>query len=78
VKLIRYVRNCAWALARAHSRSGQAAAIGGYLGSGSAFDEAMASFGVAYADQTERDHRALREAARTGRIEVRMEPQDDS
>ena len=38
------------------------------LAAGDAFDEAIASFGVAYADQTERDHAAFVAAVRSGRI----------
>jgi uncharacterized protein (DUF2252 family) len=63
-----YAKVCAWALARAHSRSGNPAEIAGYLGSGPVFDEAIAAFGDAYADQTERDHAALVAAAKAGRI----------
>lgn len=50
---------CAWSLARAHARSGDRIAIAAYLGTGSAFDEAVTEFAAAYADQTERDHAAL-------------------
>ena len=39
-----YARLCAWTLARAHARSGDAIAIGAYLGSGERFDEALAEF----------------------------------
>jgi uncharacterized protein (DUF2252 family) len=60
---------CASTLARAHARSGDAMAIGAYLGSGHAFDSALADFAAAYADQTERDHRALVDAADNGRVE---------
>ena len=63
-----YAQVCAWALARAHARSGNPAEIAGYLGSGSVFDEAIADFGVAYADQTERDHQALVDGVKAGRI----------
>lgn len=73
-KLKRYLRNCGWALARAHARSGYAATISGYLGKSQAFDEAMAGFCGAYADQTERDHHALVAAAKDGRIAVTVEP----
>jgi uncharacterized protein (DUF2252 family) len=59
---------CGWTLARAHARSGDAIAIDAYLGSGEAFDCAMASFGETYADQNERDYRALQEAAQSGRV----------
>jgi uncharacterized protein (DUF2252 family) len=63
-----YAEVCAWALARAHARSGDPALISGYLGANGLFDEAIAGFAVAYADQTERDHAALVKAVRTGRI----------
>lgn len=49
-----YAEVCAWALARAHARSGNPAEIAGYLWQGDVFDEAIASFAVAYVDQTER------------------------
>lgn len=54
-----YGRVCGAVLARAHARAGSAAMIAGYLGGSSAFDEAVASFAVDYADVTERDHAAL-------------------
>ena len=63
-----YAEVCAWALARAHARSGNPATIAGYLGRGDVFDEALASFAVAYADQTERDHAALEAAIRSGKV----------
>lgn len=58
-----YAGVCGWALARAHARTGDSLAITGYLGASDRFDEAIASFGEAYADQTERDHAALQRAA---------------
>jgi uncharacterized protein (DUF2252 family) len=57
--LVAYARLCGWVLARAHARSGDAAAISGYLGSGDRFDRAVAAFAEAYADQTEADHAAF-------------------
>ena len=57
-----YGRICGWTLARAHARSGDRLAIAAYLGSSDAFDRAMASFAEAYADQNERDYKALRDA----------------
>jgi uncharacterized protein (DUF2252 family) len=66
--VIEYTALCGWALALAHARSGDASMISGYLGSGDAFDEAVTSFAVAYADQTERDHAALVKAVKDGRI----------
>jgi uncharacterized protein (DUF2252 family) len=65
-----YARLCAWTLARAHARSGDASALAGYLGSGDTFDRAIAVFAEAYADQNERDHAALRDAIASGRIEA--------
>jgi uncharacterized protein (DUF2252 family) len=59
---------CGWTLARAHARSGDRVAIGAYLGSGRAFDRAIGAFAETYADQNERDHAELEEAARAGRI----------
>jgi uncharacterized protein (DUF2252 family) len=63
-----YGRVCAWALARAHARSGDAARIAGYLGSNSTFDDAICEFAVEYADQNQRDYRAFIKAVREGRI----------
>ena len=43
--------------------------ISGYLGGSSdAFDAAMGKFALAYADQAERDHAALKDAVKNGRI----------
>ncbi|KAA9163603.1 DUF2252 domain-containing protein [Amycolatopsis acidicola] len=55
-----YGRLCGWTLARAHARSGDGVAIAAYLGSGPVFDHAVREFAVAYADQNELDHSALR------------------
>jgi uncharacterized protein (DUF2252 family) len=63
-----YAALCGWVLARAHARSGDAARVSGYLGKGDAFDEALAAFAAAYADQTERDYQAFRAAVRSGRL----------
>ncbi len=66
-----YARACGWMLARAHAKVSEVAPIAGYLGTSSdAFDEAMGSFGIAYADQAERDHAALKRAVRQGVITV--------
>ncbi|OKI02106.1 hypothetical protein A6A06_13535 [Streptomyces sp. CB02923] len=64
-------RLCGATLARAHARSGDRIAIAAYLGRSDAFDRALARFAESYADQNERDHRALAEAARDGRVEAR-------
>ena len=50
-----YAQVCGGILARAHARSGDRIAIAGYLGGGARFDEAIADFAGAYADQNEDD-----------------------
>lgn len=65
-----YAEGCAWALARAHAKSGDAALISGYLGNTTAFEGAIARFALAYADQNERDYDALTKAVRRGRVEA--------
>jgi uncharacterized protein (DUF2252 family) len=65
-----YTTLCGWALALAHAKSGDAAMIAGYVGKSNALDKAMARFAISYAEQTEKDHRALAEAAESGRISV--------
>jgi uncharacterized protein (DUF2252 family) len=71
-RMVLYGALCGWALARAHARSGDAARIAGYLGNGSAFDDAVVSFATAYADQAERDHAALVAAVKSGRISAEI------
>lgn len=71
--LTRYAALCGWTLARAHAKSGSSATISGYLGKGDQFDEAMCSFAVAYANQTERDYELFVNAERTGRIKALVE-----
>ena len=73
--MAQYAEFCGWSLARAHARSGSPAQISGYLGKSDVFDEAIADFSIAYADQTERDYDVLTKAARSGRIEVVTEPE---
>ena len=68
-----YGKLCAWALAKAHARSGDAASIAGYMGSSEVFDEAITEFAVEYADQTERDYRTFVKAVREGRIKATPE-----
>ena len=63
-----YLGVCGVCLARAHARSGDAAAISGYLGNGEVFDKAVSRFAMAYADQTERDYQALVSAIDKGQI----------
>ena len=65
-----YASVCGRALAKAHARSGDAVAISSYLGKGDKLDRAIASFAESYADQNDRDYRALKAAATSGRIKV--------
>jgi uncharacterized protein (DUF2252 family) len=65
-----YSSLCAWALALAHAKSGDAAMIAGYVGKSDELDEAMVKFAFAYADQTEKDYQALVSAVKSGRIKV--------
>lgn len=65
-----YLAVCSLCLARAHARTGDAAWISGYLGSGTVFDEAIGDFAMAYADQTEQDYQLLMEAVNSGRIQI--------
>jgi uncharacterized protein (DUF2252 family) len=63
-----YGRLCGWTLARAHARSGDRIAIAAYLGTGASFDHAVVQFSEAYAEQNERDYKALAKAVKSGRI----------
>ena len=51
-----------------HARSGDAAGLTGYRGKNDEFDEAIAAFAHAYADQNERDYQAFKAAVNAGRI----------
>src|ERR1039457_4781954 len=63
-----YGRLCGWALARAHARTGRATMISGYLGGSEDFDNAIADFAVAYAEQNERDYRRLLDAVSAAEV----------
>ncbi len=68
-----YAGLCGRVLARAHARTVDPVVLTGYLGKSTAFEDALADFSVAYADQNERDHAALLDAIRSGRIEAQSE-----
>jgi uncharacterized protein (DUF2252 family) len=70
---MQYAELCGGTLAMAHARSGEPAKISGYLGKSDRFDEAIADFSLAYADQSERDHNMLVKAVREGRIEIQQD-----
>ncbi|NYD66403.1 DUF2252 domain-containing protein [Agromyces atrinae] len=63
-----YVTSCGAMLARAHAQSPEAAFIAGYLGGGTAFDEAVVEWAFAYADQSLADYEAFRTAIDAGRF----------
>ncbi len=65
-----YSAACAWALALAHAKSGDSAILAGYIGKSDELDKAMVRFAFAYADQNEKDFKALTDAAKTNRIKV--------
>ena len=73
--MLQYAELCGWTLAHAHARSGEPTKISGYLGKSDKFDEAIADFSIAYADQSERDHDVLMKAVRAGKLEVFIEPE---
>jgi uncharacterized protein (DUF2252 family) len=72
--MCQYAETCAWALARAHARSGEAAKISGYLGKSDIFDRSLVAFARTYADLNERDHAALLDAVKKGRVKAVVEP----
>jgi NAD(P)H-dependent flavin oxidoreductase YrpB (nitropropane dioxygenase family) len=71
--LVAYASMCGWALARAHAKSGDAAMIAGYLGSTDQFDDSLAQYAEAYADQAERDFQTFRVAIRSRRLSTDVE-----
>jgi uncharacterized protein (DUF2252 family) len=66
--LVGYASLCGWTLARAHAKAGDAAMIAGYLGANDQFDDALAQYSEAYADQAERDFETFQAAIRSGRL----------
>ncbi len=66
--LAAYAHLCGWTLARAHARSGDAAAIAAYPGGGARVDRGLAAFAESYADQNERDYAALKKAVDNGTV----------
>ena len=64
-------------LARAHARTGDAAAIAGYCGRDRHDDlrEALADWALAYGDRNAEDHRLFLDAIASGRLEAAEDPQ---
>jgi hypothetical protein len=67
-RLVEFAAACGEVLARAHARTGDAAAISAYIGRSDGFNRAMAAFARSYADQNERDHRQLTAALAAGEV----------
>lgn len=68
--LIEYATTCGEVLARSHARSGDAALLAGYLGTGDRWDKALAKFAFIYADQATGDYEVFRKAIRSGKIKA--------
>jgi uncharacterized protein (DUF2252 family) len=68
-RLVEFATACGETLARAHARTGDPVAIGGYIGKGPRFAAAIGRFARQYADQNERDHAQLVSAIDAGTVE---------
>src|SRR5271165_6840212 len=66
--MIDYAEMCGELLSKGHARSGDPCAISGYLGNNNKFDVAMASFGIAYANQSTKDWEVFKRALRNGKL----------
>jgi uncharacterized protein (DUF2252 family) len=72
-EMLSYADWCGQALALSHARSGDSAVLSGYMGSSDTFDQAIAGFSLAYADQNEKDHATFIKAVKSGKIEAQFE-----
>ena len=72
--LTEYARVCGEVLAKGHARSGDPMQLTGYCGAGNRLDNAIAEFSDRYAEQTERDHAALKKAIKAGKISTSRDP----
>ena len=68
-----YATWCGRALALSHARAGSSDLLSGYMGRTDAFDQAIAAFSTAYADQNEKDHAALASAVKKGKVKAVFE-----
>lgn len=68
--LTEYVEACGGALALAHARTGDRAAIAAYLGKGDIFDRAIAEFAMRYSRQNEEDFKVFTSEIESGRIQA--------
>jgi uncharacterized protein (DUF2252 family) len=68
--LIEYAVVCGRMLAKAHARTGDAAALYGYCGDSAKLDKAIGQFALAYADQTTEDYEVFLKAIKGGAIKT--------
>lgn len=69
--LVHYANSCGWALAQAHARTGNAAAvISGYIGKSDKFKKAIGRFSLAYSRQNKKDYQTLLTAVEKGIIKL--------
>jgi hypothetical protein len=66
-----YAGICGNILARSHCKTGQGAAISGYIGKTDVFAKAICHFALEYADQTERDFDDFMVAIKTGKLAIK-------
>jgi len=71
-----YATWCGRALALSHARSGNSIMLSGYMGKSDAFDQALAAFSMAYADQNEKDHAVLDQAVKMGTVKAVFEEEE--
>jgi uncharacterized protein (DUF2252 family) len=69
-ELSEYAVSCAHALAHSMAKAGDPALLTGYIGKSDAFEEAIESFALAYAERNEADWTTLKAAIKAGRIQA--------
>ncbi len=65
--IFNYAELCGWALASAHSKSGDPIILSSYLGKSDVFDNALAKFAKAYADINEKDYESYMKIYNSGK-----------
>jgi hypothetical protein len=68
--LLEYAMVCGKVLAKAHARTGNAAALAGYCGHSAVFDKAIGKFALVYAEQTAKDYDVFLKAIKAGKIKA--------
>jgi uncharacterized protein (DUF2252 family) len=68
--LTEYAGVCGEVLAKAHARTGDAAALAGYCGDSDKLDKAIACFSAAYACQVISDYKLFMKALKAGKIKA--------